>query len=146
MLDIRQILCPIDYSEASARALEQAVMIARWFEARVTVLHVSAPPRAVARMATTAAAVLTAEPSFAAAALTGFVNAVPHSGVAAEELVLEDLDAEGRILDTAASLPADMIVIGTHGRTGLGWLMIGSVTDHVLRRAPCPVLTVPPTA
>jgi len=84
-------------------------MVARWFEARVTVLHVSAPPRAVARMATTAAAVLIVEPSFAAAALTGFVNAVPHTGVAADQIVLEDLDAEGRILDIAASPPADMI-------------------------------------
>jgi nucleotide-binding universal stress UspA family protein len=49
-----------------------------------------------------------------------------------------------RILDCAATLPADLIVIGTHGATGFEHLLLGSVTEKVLRKAPCPVLTVPP--
>ena len=57
---------------------------------------------------------------------------------------MEDYDVQGRILACATSLGADLLIMGTHGRTGLGWLMLGSVTDKVLRTATCPVLTVPP--
>jgi nucleotide-binding universal stress UspA family protein len=49
-----------------------------------------------------------------------------------------------RILEHAASLPADLVVLGTHGRSGFERLMLGSVTEKVLRKAGCPVLTVPP--
>jgi len=63
-----------------------------------------------------------------------------------DELVVEDYDVEGRIRAVAASLTADLVVMATHGRTGLGWLMLGSVTDKLLRANACPVLTVPPTA
>lgn len=146
MLDIRRVLCPIDYSDASRRALDQASMIAGWFGARVTVLHVCPAVFAADNRGRAASAVLTAETSTAAAALTDYVKPLRRAGVAIDELVVEDLDAESRILETAASTPADLIVMGTHGRTGLGRLLIGSVTDHVLRHAPCPVLTVPPTA
>ena len=48
-----------------------------------------------------------------------------------------------QILEAAASLPADLIVLGTHGHSGFDHLLLGSVTERVLRRAPCPVLTVP---
>jgi nucleotide-binding universal stress UspA family protein len=55
-------------------------------------------------------------------------------------------NAVGEILDEARNLPADMVVMGTHGRSGFARWFLGSVTEKVMRRAPCPVLTVPPLA
>jgi nucleotide-binding universal stress UspA family protein len=51
-------------------------------------------------------------------------------------------DARDAILETAEALNADLIVMGTHGRRGIPRLVLGSTADHVVRRAPCPVLTV----
>jgi nucleotide-binding universal stress UspA family protein len=149
MLDIRRILCPTDFSDASRRALEQAGMFASWFGAAVTVLHVSHPAPVIegpVSFAAPPAGISHASACQAATALAESARPLRTAGLVVDELVLEDYDAEGRILEQAASIHADMLVMGTHGRTGLGWLFIGSVTDHVLRKAPCPVLTVPPSA
>jgi universal stress protein A len=56
--------------------------------------------------------------------------------------VLRDGVPAGEIVEAAAAERADMIVIGTHGRTGLGRFLLGSVAERVVRTAPCPVLTV----
>src|SRR5439155_13561294 len=60
------------------------------------------------------------------------------------ETVITEGRADRRILEHAASLPADLIVLGTHGRSGFEHLLLGSVAEKVLRQARCPVLTVPP--
>jgi len=149
MLDIRRILCPTDFSDASRRALEQAGMFASWFGAAVTVLHVSHPPPVIegpVSFAAPPAGISHASVCQARTALAESARLLRTAGIVVDELVLEDYDPEGRILEQAASINADMLVMGTHGRTGLGWLFVGSVTDHVLRKAPCPVLTVPPSA
>jgi nucleotide-binding universal stress UspA family protein len=149
MLEIRTILCPTDFSDASQHALEQAGMIAGWFGAAVTVLHVSPPPREIEGpvcFGPPPTEIKSARLCRARAALTESVRRLRSAGLSVQEIVLEDYDAEGCILEQAASVNADLLVMGTHGRTGLGWLIVGSVTDHVLRRAPCPVLTVPPQA
>jgi nucleotide-binding universal stress UspA family protein len=149
MLEIRRILCPTDFSDPSRHALEQAGMIAGWFGAAVTVLHVSPPPRVIEGpvcFAAPSTETTTASVRQARTALAESVRPLRAAGLTVDETLLEDYDAEGRILEQAASVHADLLVMGTHGRTGLGWLIIGSVTDHVLRRAPCPVLTVPPGA
>jgi hypothetical protein len=66
---------------------------------------------------------------------------VPHADARAERR-LEEGDAVTEILRVAEEAPADLIVLGTHGRTGLARLLMGSVAEQVVRRAPCPVLTV----
>ena len=62
------------------------------------------------------------------------------------EVLIDSGQAAHQILEHATSLPADLIVIGTHGASGFEHLLLGSVTEKVLRRATCPVLTVPPRA
>ena len=65
-------------------------------------------------------------------------------GLAADVVVLEGSQPAAEIVTRAASLPAGLIVLGTHGRSGFDHLLLGSVTEKVLRKAPCPVMTVPP--
>jgi nucleotide-binding universal stress UspA family protein len=150
MRDIRRILCPIDYSVASEHALAQASAIARWFDATVTVLHVTAPMRALPgplQLGVLPSEVLQPVLALAGhAALDACEPPARAGGVSFDDRHIESYDVKASILDCAAALPADLLVMGTHGRTGLAWLLIGSVTDHVLRHAPCPVLTVPPAA
>jgi len=62
------------------------------------------------------------------------------------ECAVREGNAVREILDEARSLPADMVVMGTHGRGGFAHFFLGSVTEKVMRNAPCPVLTVPPLA
>ena len=77
--------------------------------------------------------------------MTTFCQAATAAGVAVDLRVVSGHPLAA-ILDHAASLPADLIVIGTHGVSGFQHLVLGSVTEKVLRRATCPVLTVPPPA
>jgi nucleotide-binding universal stress UspA family protein len=146
VIEIRRILCPVDYSEFSRRALDHAMAIARWYGSTITVLHVSEvmpvaayapvgpiiPPALLTPADRTA--MLEATKKFAAAA------AVP--GVALEFEI-----AEGRptreILERARALACDLLVLGTHGYAGFDRLALGSVAEKVLRKAECPVLTVP---
>ena len=148
MLSIKRILCPVDFSEFSRHALEQAVAIARSREASVTVLNVFAlapiaeavpvgSPIAIepARLAPEMRAELRDE-------LRSFVSPVESAGVALDIDVM-DGDPAVAILKDAGRLSADLIVLGTHGRKGFERWLLGSVAERVLREAPCPVLTVP---
>jgi nucleotide-binding universal stress UspA family protein len=146
MIEIRRILCPIDFSEHSRRALDHAVAIARWYEAAVTVLHVFSP----VTVAAVGAAPVVFEPMVLApvdrdrllADTRAFAAAESAPGVAIEAAIREGRTATA-ILEQAASMRADLLVIGTHGRSGFDRLLVGSVAEKVLRKASCPVLTVP---
>jgi nucleotide-binding universal stress UspA family protein len=135
-MDIERILCPVDFSETSAHAVDFAIVVAGYYKARLTALHVVSP----------------AEPSIGEIALeerrqetTAFLARVPSQHIAVDVLI--DVGQPARhILDRAASLPADLIVMGTHGSSGFEHLVLGSVAEKVLRKAACPVLTVPPRA
>ena len=146
-IDIARILCPTDFSECSARALERAIRLASWFEARVTVLHVSAPlpwplpPDALTPHVAAPADVLLAERERAERDLERFVAPLRQAGAAIETRLL-DGDPARQIRAVADALPADLLVMGTHGRSGFEHLILGSVTEKMLRRASCPVLTV----
>jgi nucleotide-binding universal stress UspA family protein len=146
MPNIRRILYPTDFSTPSADAAEQAIALARWYHARITALHVCVPifmpvpglPPPVDRVGE-------AEKRRAREQATGCVDAGAAAGVGVD-VVVEAGDPAREILDWAARLPADLIVMGTHGASGFERLMLGSVTEKVLRKAACPVLTVPPRA
>ena len=132
-MTIKHILCPTDFSDAAAHALDQAVAVAGWYKARVTVLHVcNEPERDVERARLHRE---TAAQREVAAAAGGALDVTIASGQPARG-----------ILDAALRLPADMLVMGTHGAGGFERLVLGSVTEKVLRKASCPVLTVPPHA
>jgi nucleotide-binding universal stress UspA family protein len=140
MLPVKTILAPYDFSRCASRALDAAWTLARTAGAKVVVLHVMQPsPVAFGAM-------MIPPPGPDA----GFVNRVradleaikpPRPGIAVEHR-LEQGDAVGHIVRAAQALPADVIVMGTHGRSGLKRLLLGSVAEGVLRKAPCPVLSV----
>jgi nucleotide-binding universal stress UspA family protein len=138
MLPVRTILHPTDFSEQSRYALRTTCALARDSGARVVILHVAQPPTFAY-----AEGVIPPEPEEhleeARAQLLQFD--VPDPRVRAERR-LEEGDPVTAILRVAREVGADLIVMGTHGRRGLGRLLLGSVAELVVRRAACPVLTV----
>lgn len=149
MLKIRRILCPVDLSHTSARALAHASALAGWYESALTALFVDTtlplegvsdfPDFAVAAPA----AMKAVRPSRAAQEVRAFVDRVSNC-TTVDVVVEESTHVEGAILESARALPADLVVMGSHGRSGVERLLLGSVTEHVLRAAPCPVMVVPP--
>jgi nucleotide-binding universal stress UspA family protein len=147
MIQMRRILCPIDFSDVARRALEHAVALGRWYEAEVTLVHV------VPFVPSTATfppgiSPLTLEPvshERFVEELNRFAEPVVGAG-RRSDVVVRDGNTAAEILDVAKALPADLVVMGTHGRGGFERLVLGSVAEKVLRKASCPVLTVPPPA
>jgi nucleotide-binding universal stress UspA family protein len=146
MIEIRRILCPIDFSDYSRRTLDHAIAIARWYESTVTVLHVfsTAPVAAVGPgPVVLEPIVLTAVDRDQLLADTkAFAEAEGAPGITIDAAVRAGNTA-GEILEQATSMKADLLVIGTHGRSGFERLFLGSVAEKVLRKAGCPVMTVP---
>jgi nucleotide-binding universal stress UspA family protein len=146
MIEIRRILCPVDFSDHSRRALDHAIAIARWYESTVTVLYVfsSAPVAAAGPgpMVFEPIVLTPADRDQLLADVTAFAEKESAPGVTIEAAVRGGSTAN-EILDHAASMKADVLVIGTHGRSGFERLLLGSVAEKVLRKASCPVMTVP---
>lgn len=147
MVTITRVLCPIDFSDFSRHALDYAVGIARWYGAGLTVLHVL--PTITAFVPPTGEG-LYPPLVFSPEDLRQFhdeLDAFAHgSGVEALDTEVVQGSVPGEIVRLAQELPADLLVMGTHGRSGFERLMLGSVTEKLLRKAPCPVLTVPARA
>jgi nucleotide-binding universal stress UspA family protein len=140
-VSIRRILCAIDFSPASPGVVEQAVALARRDKAQITGLHVYSPM----------VAPIPILPAPADRVSQTEVERIRDSITACFAAVSKDLDVDaavdiGRpataIIERAASLSADMIVMGTHGARGVERFLLGSVAEHVLRHARCPVLTL----
>jgi nucleotide-binding universal stress UspA family protein len=145
MLEIKLILCPIDFSGFSVRAYRHALSLAEHYRAKLVALHVVELWRHPS-VAFTANAGLYDE--FCQAVCEGgkeqlqkFVQQNTHNEIQPELLVHQGIAADS-ILSLARAHKADVIVMGTHGRRGYDRLMLGSVTDRVMRMAPCPVLVV----
>jgi nucleotide-binding universal stress UspA family protein len=150
MIEIRRILCPIDFSDDSRHALAHATAVASWYGAAITLLHVSHPeaftnPPLLFDELPRGPGVIETLVRAAEEELPKWSQSVTAAGVGVETLVECGYPVR-HILERAASLPADLIVMGTHGRSGFERLVLGSVTEKVLRRAPCPVMAVPPPA
>lgn len=146
MIEIRQILCPIDFSEFSRHALDHAVAIARRYDSTITVFHVcSVVPAPAYAPGTPLLPVTVPTPGDVEALLASMKRFVETEVglTAAMRFEIGEGDAASEILDRAGSIPCDLIVMGTHGRSGFDRLILGSVTEKVIRKATCPVLTVP---
>lgn len=145
MLEVNRILCPLDFSEFSVRAYRHALSLAEHYRAKLVAQHTVEVWRHPAA-------------SFAATAdlydeycqtllgsgkeqLEEFVKNYTSNEVQ-PELVVDEGTAADSILSLAQDRKSDLIVMGTHGLRGFDRLMLGSVTDRVMRRAPCPVLAV----
>jgi nucleotide-binding universal stress UspA family protein len=144
VLNIRRIVCPVDFSPISKRALDHAAAIARWYEAELVVLHVVPfmPTLFGFPAAVDSAAVASADADAVIPELTRFIEPA-QTMVSAAQMTVRSGSPAQEILRHAAEAKADLLVLGTHGRTGFERFMVGSVTEKVLRKAPCPVLTVP---
>jgi nucleotide-binding universal stress UspA family protein len=145
MIEIRRILCPVDFSDFSRRALDHALAIARWYESQVTVLHVfsAAPVTSFAPGPVVfPPIVLTDGDREQLLADTRKFAADAASGIPIEAVIREG-NVAAEILEEATTRNADLLTLGTHGRSGFERLMLGSVTEKILHKARCPVLTIP---
>jgi nucleotide-binding universal stress UspA family protein len=144
MIEIKQILCPIDFSDFSRRALDHAVTLARWYGASVTALHVIPPIPSLLPLTPTYGSPIVFTPEDIAQFERHVVDFArePDSTQPVQPVVLQG-SVTGEIIRVAEALPADLLVMGTHGRSGFDRLMLGSITERMLRKAPCPLLTVP---
>lgn len=139
MTPIHTILCPTDFSPRAAWALPLASALARDYGARLILLHVVPPVPAFYGEAV----LVPPEPHVVREALREQLGRLrPDDPDVRVEHHLRDGDPAGEILALARETECDLIVMGTHGRTGMGRLLLGSVAEHVMRKAPCPVLTV----
>ncbi len=141
MINIKTILCPIDYSEGSLAALNYALHFALKEPARLCIMHVidvryleGYTPLEVADPDSETISRMKSE----------LVKSVPED--LREKVDLEAVVAVGipviEIIDAVKEKAADVVVMGTHGRTGIAHVIMGSVAENVVRRSPCPVLTV----
>lgn len=141
--EIRHILVPVDFSELSASGLRYAVRLARCTDARVTALYADPflpPPYFTERGIEGVEAGLRESRRQAQLSLAAF--AAEHGGAEVQAAVVEEGLPADSILRHAAKSQTDLIVMGTHGRSGVSRIMLGSVTERVLREATVPVLAV----
>lgn len=146
MIEIRSILCPTDFSDFSRHAFDHALAVAKLYDSMITLLHVCPlTPGAVYApgIGVAPTSLLTVEDRDAAlAAMHRFAETEAGNDASIAFAVAEGTPAT-EILVRARSKANDLLVMGTHGRSGFERLLLGSVTEKVLRKAPCPVLTVP---
>jgi nucleotide-binding universal stress UspA family protein len=143
---IRRILHATDYSKASERALQEAVDFAKQNNAELVVVHVIQPvvPYVAGEDIGAAELYVKLEESTkqdAQASMNKLTQRLERLGVKVKSLLLKGAPAD-QIVKAAKNRKADMIVIGTHGRTGLSKLFMGSVASRVISMAQQPVLTV----
>jgi nucleotide-binding universal stress UspA family protein len=138
MLAIKTILHPTDFSDGSALAFRLACSLARDYGARLIVLHAAPPPALVY-----GDAIVAPVPVSDLESLHAKLRELRprHANVAVEHRLIE-ADPASTILQVTEDAKADVIVMGTHGRTGLSRVLMGSVAEQVVRKAPCPVVTV----
>lgn len=140
MLAVQTILFPTDLSPQAQPAFEVACAMAREGRGRVVVLHVERLPLATLG-GTAGVPPLPTEYDRARLEEELYRLRSSEAGISVERR-LEYGDPEAVILTVAQEIGADLIVMGTHGRTGLRRLLMGSVAEHVVRHANCPVLTI----
>jgi len=145
VLDVKLILCPVDFSEFSVRAYRHALSLAEHYRAKLVALHVAEiwryPSVGFVASAQLYEEFCQAVRESGTEQLQQFVKNHTHDEIHPELMVHLGI-APDSILSLAEARKTDVIVMGTHGRRGYDRLMLGSVTDRVMRRAPCPVLAV----
>ncbi len=146
-MEIHRILAPTDFSELSKQVLKDALDLAQTFHAKLLLLHVAElPPYPIEGLV----------PSTLGANLLEDIERQATNELAAvlPEARSTKLDVARRvviglpyrkIVEVAEEAKVDLIIMATHGRTGLSHMVMGSVAERVVRTAPCPVLTIRPT-
>jgi nucleotide-binding universal stress UspA family protein len=142
----KRILCPIDFSDASRVALETACELARRFDATLALFHAYPVPGYTFPDGSfvASAKMLDELADQAKRHLDEWKAMAETAGVKGVETATAVGEPAHEIVEYAARQAADLLVLGTHGRTGLTHALMGSVAERVVRKAPCPVLTVRP--
>ena len=140
-MTVKHILVPTDLSEYADYALDYAIELAQTLQARLTLLHIiHLTPLAMGDIgASGLVPYLDEMEADAQQRLQALLNRVHQEGLQGETAVVQGVPFQS-IVDMAGNENVDMIVMGTHGRTGLTHALMGSVAEKVVRLAPCPVL------
>ena len=140
-MTIKHILVPTDFSEYADYALDYAIEIAKAFTAHLTFLHViHLTPLAMGDIGVSGLVPYLEEiETDAQQRMQTLLNRVHQEGLQGETAIVQGVPFQA-IVDMAESQHIDLIVMGTHGRTGLTHVLMGSVAERVVRMAPCPVL------
>ncbi|MFQ5583732.1 MAG: universal stress protein [Calditrichia bacterium] len=142
-MEIKKILCPVDFSENSKKALEYAVFVATAHQSEIVLLHVIEGPKGLDQHQ-----ILLITPEEIAHNLEKSVME-ELNGLAdeiGEKVAIEKVVRQGKafveIIREAREKDVDLIVIGSHGKTGIPHMLLGSVVERVVRKSSCPVLVV----
>ena len=142
MISLKKILCPIDHSDCSKEALKYAVSFAMKDEAKLYLLHII--DIRTFNEGLEAMSMQIPDEETLELLRKKLLDCIPQE--IRDDMKVEAIVVQGipfaEIISTAREKEIDMIVIGSHGRTGLKHMMLGSVSEKVVRKAPCPVLTV----
>ncbi len=145
MIAIRRILCPVDFSVSSNHAVNYAAAFASAYHAELHLIHVIHPPAygvgADGINIDVTAQVTEYIENTCRERVHELAETVRQTHPAVQEQVVAGVPFL-EIIRAARAIQADLIVMGTHGRTGIAHALIGSVAEKVVRKAPCPVLTV----
>jgi len=141
MLPIKTILHPTDFSHCSQDAFRVACSVARDHHAHLVVLHVTSIPDLAYKGYGAPGSPLMAE-EYLARVRQDLEQLQPSDRQVRCEHRLEEGEPAEEILRVAAETGTSLIVMGTHGQSGLGHLLMGSVAEQIVRKAPCPVLTL----
>jgi nucleotide-binding universal stress UspA family protein len=147
-MTVQHILVPLDFSADADQALEYAIVLASTLQARLTLLHVllTVPPWSEGdRGRGLPEDYLRQLAAEVQQGLATRQQRVQDAGLEGHSLLVYGVPFQG-ILDTAREQKVDLIIMSTHGRTGLKHVLLGSVAEKVVRLAPCPVLVTRSTA
>ena len=136
MITIQKIICPVDFSGLSRKALQYANEFARLSNGKIFLVGVVENDPTI-----NYSHGLETERAEEQKKLESLIDEEQIAGIVADYVIYEGFPEEC-ILDYAKRQEADIIIMGSHGRRGLKRMILGSVAEHVVRRAPCPVLVV----
>jgi nucleotide-binding universal stress UspA family protein len=143
-VDWKRILCPVDFSETARAAMETAIELAGKFDGELLLVHAYPIPGYTFPdgSAVASARMLQELADEAARHLAEWGELASKAG--AKKVLVETAvgDPAGEIVRLAQERKVDLVVMGTHGRTGIEHALMGSIAERVVRRAKCPVLTV----
>jgi glycine betaine transporter len=141
MAQIKTIMVPVDFTEYSNRAVDYAVRIAHPFKAKIRLLHVIEQFTYSVTDTIQVVDHYAALKAIADPLMESLKGKLRRKGLAVDTLVVRGTPYL-KILEQARKDRSDLIIMGTHGRTGVQHLVLGSVAERVVRLAPCPVMTV----
>jgi nucleotide-binding universal stress UspA family protein len=144
MASIRRILCAVDFSDVSRRAFDYAAALARQQDATVTLLYVAPVPVPLSAGLPGYPAVVSLDMGARAHWTAELRRLAERARDVRTEVMVEQGSAVAEIMAKAMATGADLVVMGTHGRSGFERWLLGSVADHILRKGTCPVLLVSP--